>query len=55
VARLNPVTKILEGVRQGFVPGQVRWTPTWHALLASGGLILLLGGLAVREMRRSGR
>lgn len=55
VARLNPVTKILEGVRQGFVPGQVSWATTWHALLALAGLIVVLGALAVRGMRGSGR
>jgi ABC-2 type transport system permease protein len=55
VARVNPVTKILEGVRQGFVPGHVSWAPTWQALLALAGLLLVLGGLAVRRMRRAGR
>jgi ABC-2 type transport system permease protein len=55
VARLNPVTKILEGVRQGFVPGDVSWPVTWHALVALAGLGLVLGGLAVRSMRRAGR
>ncbi|MDQ6749900.1 MAG: ABC transporter permease [Actinomycetota bacterium] len=55
VARLNPVTRILEGVRQGFVPGEVSWAPTWHALLALAALLLVLGGLAVRGMRRAGR
>jgi ABC-type multidrug transport system permease subunit len=55
VARLNPVTDILEGVRQGFVPGDVTWATTGHALLALAALLALLGGLAVRGMRRAGR
>jgi ABC-2 type transport system permease protein len=55
VARINPVTKILEGVRQGFVPGTVTWHTTWQALVALAVLGLLLGGMAVRSMRRTGR
>ena len=55
VARLNPVNKILEGARQGFVPGTVTWSTTWHAFVALAALGLVLGGLAVRSMRRTGR
>ena len=36
VARLNPVTQILEAVRQGFV-GEVTWADTWPGLLALAG------------------
>ena len=54
VADLNPTRYILEGVRQGFVYG-VDWSYTWHALLAVAGLVLVLGGLALRGMRRVGR
>ncbi|MDQ3740506.1 MAG: ABC transporter permease [Actinomycetota bacterium] len=54
VAELNPTRYILEGARQGFV-FEVQWTETWHALLALAGLILVLGGLALRGMRRLGR
>lgn len=53
IAHLNPVTYVLEGVRQGFV-GSVTWADTWPALLASAGLLVLLGGLSVRAMRRYG-
>jgi ABC-2 type transport system permease protein len=55
IARLNPVNKILEGVRQGFVPGTVTWGTTWQALVALTAMGLVLGGLAVRSMRRTGR
>ncbi|HEV7460493.1 MAG TPA: ABC transporter permease [Solirubrobacteraceae bacterium] len=55
IARINPVNKILEGVRQGFVPGTVTWDTTWQALVALAVLGLVLGGLAVRSMRRTGR
>jgi ABC-2 type transport system permease protein len=54
VANVNPVTYVLEGVRQGFV-GEVTWATTWPALLAVGGLLLVLGALAVRGMGRQGR
>jgi len=52
VARWNPVTDIVEAARQGFV-GTVTWADTWPGLLALTGLLLVLGGLALREMRRT--
>jgi ABC-type multidrug transport system permease subunit len=51
VARINPVTQVIEGVRQGFVGG-VSWGDTWPALLVLAGLVALLGALALRELRR---
>jgi ABC transporter DrrB family efflux protein len=54
VATVNPVTYILEGARQGFV-GDVTWADTWPALVAVAGLVAVLGALAVRGMRRTGR
>ena len=51
IARLNPVTQVVEGVRQGFV-GQVTWADTWPAVLVLVGLTALLGALALRELRR---
>jgi ABC-type polysaccharide/polyol phosphate export permease len=51
VARYNPVTQVIEGVRQGFVGG-VSWGDTWPALLVLVGLVSLLGALALRELRR---
>ncbi|HSK49901.1 MAG TPA: ABC transporter permease [Solirubrobacterales bacterium] len=52
VAEVNPVTEVLEAARQGFV-GTVTWADTWPGLLAIAGLLLLLGTLALREMRRT--
>jgi ABC transporter DrrB family efflux protein len=52
VARLNPVTQIVEAVRQGFVGG-VTWGDTWPGLLALAGLLALLSALALRGMRRT--
>ena len=53
IADVNPVTHVLEGVRQGFV-GDVTWAETWPALVAIAGLVLVFGALAVRGMRRQG-
>jgi ABC-2 type transport system permease protein len=53
VADINPVTHVLDGVRQGFI-GSVTWASTWPALAAIAGLLLVLGALAVRSMRRVG-
>ena len=54
VARVNPVTQILEAVRQGFT-GSVTWDGTWPGLLALAGLGLVLGLLALRGLYRTGR
>jgi ABC-type multidrug transport system permease subunit len=51
IATVNPVTLVLTGVRQGFV-GDVTWHETWPALLAIAGLLIVLGALAVRGLRR---
>ncbi|HEX8208508.1 MAG TPA: ABC transporter permease [Solirubrobacteraceae bacterium] len=51
IADVNPTRYILEGVRQGFIL-DVRWTETWHAGLALSVLIFVLGGFALRGMRR---
>ena len=53
IADVNPVTHVLEGVRQGFV-GDVTWAGTWPALVALAGLVTVFGTLAVRGMRRQG-
>ncbi|HEY6760377.1 MAG TPA: ABC transporter permease [Baekduia sp.] len=53
IATINPVTQVLEGVRQGFV-AHVTWADTWPALLAIVGLLAALGALAVRSLARVG-
>jgi ABC-2 type transport system permease protein len=45
IATVNPVTRVLEGVRQGFV-GPVTWGDTWPALVALGAMLVVLGALA---------
>jgi ABC-type multidrug transport system permease subunit len=52
VARINPVTQVVDAARQGFVGG-VSWAETWPGIVALLGLLALLGALALREMRRT--
>lgn len=52
IARINPVTQVLEAARQGFVGG-VSWAETWPGVLALLGMLAVLGALALREMRRT--
>ena len=52
LAEINPVTHVVEAARQGFVGG-VTWSDTWPGLLALAGLFVVLGALALREMRRT--
>lgn len=52
VASVNPLTEVVEAARQGFV-GSVSWADTWPGLLALAGLLIVLGALALREMRRT--
>jgi ABC-2 type transport system permease protein len=52
VATYNPLTQVLEAARQGFV-GSVTWADTWLGIVALAGLLLVLGPLALREMRRT--
>jgi ABC-type multidrug transport system permease subunit len=51
VARINPVTQVVEAARQGFV-GPVTWGDTWPGLLALFGLAAVFTALALRGMRR---
>ena len=53
VAKLNPVTLILEAVRQGFV-GDVTWADTWPGLVSLAGLAAVFVTLALRSLRRAG-
>ncbi|MBA2255618.1 MAG: ABC transporter permease [Thermoleophilaceae bacterium] len=53
VARYNPVTRIVEGVRQGFV-GEVTWAETWPALAVLVVLLVLMAAFALRGLRHAG-
>lgn len=54
IARINPVTQVITGVRQGFT-GHVTWAHTWPAFTAITGMLLVLGGLAAWTLARAGR
>lgn len=51
IATLNPVTLVLEGIRQGFV-GDVALDETLYGLAAVLGLLLVLGTWARRSLER---
>jgi ABC-2 type transport system permease protein len=51
VAQINPVTQVVEAVRQGFV-GSVSWDDTWPGYLTLFGLAAVLSAFALRGMRR---
>ena len=52
VATVNPMTQVIDAVRQGFVGG-LSWSETWPGVLALAGLLALLSSLALRGMRRT--
>ncbi|HSI81993.1 MAG TPA: ABC transporter permease [Solirubrobacterales bacterium] len=53
VARYNPVTQVVEAIRQGFIGGGVTWAETWPGFAALIGLTAALTALALRGMRRT--
>jgi ABC-2 type transport system permease protein len=52
VARVNPMTHVIEAARQGFLGG-VSWADTWPGLVSAIALFAVVGALALREMRRT--
>jgi ABC-2 type transport system permease protein len=53
IARINPVTKVLEAARQGFVEGGISWGDTWPGVLALVGILAVMAFFALREMERT--
>lgn len=51
VAEVNPMTPVVDAVRQGFL-GTVGWTDTWHGVLALLGMLVVMAALSLRGMRR---
>ncbi len=51
IATINPVTEVLNAVRQGFV-GDVTFADTWPGFVAVAGLLIVLGAFAVRGLKR---
>lgn len=54
IARVNPVSHVVEAVRQGFVGG-VTWAATWPALVVLAAMLGALSALALWMLERSGR
>lgn len=54
IAAVNPVTHIVDAVRQGFI-GDPTWSGTWPGLVALTGLATVFALLALRGLRRTGR
>jgi ABC-type multidrug transport system permease subunit len=52
IARINPVTQVVEAARQGFIGEDVTWAGTWPGLLALAGLAVLFTWMALRAMDR---
>ena len=53
IARVNPLTQVVDAVRQCFlVDGTVTWAETWPGVAAIAGLLAVLGYFALRGMER---
>jgi ABC-2 type transport system permease protein len=53
IARLNPLTQVVEAARQGFVGDSITWAETWPGLVALAGMLAVLVYFALRGMRRT--
>ncbi len=51
VAEVNPMTLVVDAVRQGFVGG-ISWEETWPGIVALAGMLALFATLSLRAMRR---
>lgn len=51
VARVNPVTNVLQLARQGFL-GEITWAASWPGLAALAGMSAVLGVFAYRGMQK---
>ena len=54
IARVNPVSHVVEATRQGFI-GHVTWATTWPALVVLAAMLAALSGLALWMLERAGR
>jgi ABC-type multidrug transport system permease subunit len=53
IARINPLTQVVDAMRQGFVGDGVTWAGTWPALVALIGMFAVLSAWALRLMQRT--
>ncbi len=52
IARINPLTQVVDAARQGFVGDPLSWAATWPGLVALAGLLAVLSYFALRGMAR---
>ncbi len=52
VAEINPMTAVVDAVRQGFV-GSITWAETWPGFVAVAGMLAVVAALSLRGMRRT--
>ncbi|MQA75013.1 MAG: hypothetical protein GEU88_11835 [Solirubrobacterales bacterium] len=55
IARLNPLTQVVEAIRSGFVTGSVSWADAGQGALAVAALLAVLGAIALYQLNRTGR
>jgi ABC-type multidrug transport system permease subunit len=53
IARINPLTQVVDAMRQGFVDHNVTWAGTWPALVALASMLAVLAWFALRGMDRA--
>ncbi len=53
IARINPLTQVVDAARQGFVGDSITWAGTWPAIVALAGLLAVLTYFALRGMART--
>jgi ABC-type multidrug transport system permease subunit len=53
IARINPLTQVVDAMRQGFVDHSITWAGTWPALVALIGMFAVLSAWALRLMQRT--
>jgi len=53
VARINPLTQVVDAARQGFIGDPITWAGTWPAIAALVGLLAVLSYFALRGMART--
>ena len=53
IARINPLTQVVDAMRQGFLGEPITWAGTWPGLVALAGMFAVLAALALRGMRRT--
>jgi ABC-2 type transport system permease protein len=52
IARINPLTHVVDAARQGFAGDPITWAGTWPAIAALAGLLAVHSFFALRGMER---